>query len=353
MEVAYVIESRCEILFFSSPIQSESIMDFNFKNATLAKIPLSKIRENKEALRTVVEKDTEEYQQLVQSVRRNGVMQPISVREITDPATGEALYGLIDGLHRFNAAMDAGLSEIPAHVGSIQEGDLIEAQILANVHKIETKPVQYTKALLKILGANPLMTMMELATRLSRSPSWLAERLQLLKLSKNIQELVDNDTLGLTNAYALAKLPEDKQADMLQQAISKSPAEFVPAANNIIKEINQAKREGRRAETDKFIPTVRLQRLASIRDEHDFAVKNPEQSKLVVAAKSNGVTTIEGAIAFALSWVLHIDPTSVAADEAKWKADKEAKAKAAEDRKAKKELAKQSATAAVAEAATV
>ena len=326
-------------------------MDFDFKNATQGKIPLSKIRENAEALRTTVEKDTEEYQQLVDSVKKRGILNPILVREIKDPATGDILYGLIDGLHRFNAAMDAGLTEIPAQIGSLEEGDLLEAQILANVHRIETKPVQYSKALLKILGANPLLTMTELAGRLSRSDTWLTERLGLTKLTKAIQEMVDNNTLGLTNAYALAKLPEDKQAELLQQAISKSPAEFVPMATTVQKEIAAAKREGRKAETDKFIPTARLQRLASIKDEADIANKLPDQSKVILAAKANGVTTVEAAIAYALNWTLHMDPESIKADENKWKADKEAKAAAAAKRAEEKAKKKSEAGAAAAVAA--
>lgn len=326
-------------------------MDFNFKNATLTKIPLAKIRENVEALRTTVEKDTEGYQQLVDSVRKRGILNPILVREIKDPATGEPLYGLIDGLHRFNAAMDAGLTEIPAQVGSLEEGDLLEAQILANVHRIETKPVQYSKALLKILGANPLLTMVELAGRLSRSPAWLNERLGLVKLKKEIAAMVDDGTLGLTNAYALAKLPEDKQVDLLQQAIAKSPAEFVPHATSIQKEIANAKREGRKADTETFKPVARLQRLASIRDEADLASKAPDQSKLIHSAKANGVKTVDEAIAYALSWVLHLDPESVKADQAKYEADKKAKEEAARKRKEEKERKKSEAGAAASAAA--
>lgn len=323
-------------------------MDFDFKNATLGRISLSKIRENAEALRTTVEKDSEEYVQLVDSVKKKGILNPILVREIKDPATGDTLYGLIDGLHRFNAAMDAGLTEIPAQIGSLEEGDLLEAQILANVHRIETKPVQYSKALLKILGANPLLTMTELAGRLSRSDTWLTERLGLTKLAKSIQEMVDNNTLGLTNAYALAKLPEDKQTELLQQAISKSPAEFVPMATTVQKEIAAAKREGRKAETDKFMPTARLQRLATIKDQADLATKVPDQCAVIIGAKANGITTVEAAIAYALGWTLHMDPESIKADENKWKADKEAKKAAAEKRAADKEKKKTEAAATVA-----
>lgn len=323
-----------------------TLPDYDFRNARLEKIPLKLIRENTEALRTQVDKEDEQYKGLVDSVKNHGIMNPISVREIIDPATNEMLYGLVDGLHRFNAAMDAGLSEIPAQITTMDEANLVEAQILGNVHKIETKPVQYTKALLRILGSNPLLTLTELAARLSRSTTWLTERLQLVKLTEAIQKLVDSGELTLTNAYALTKLPPDKQNELLQQALGQSPAAFVPLATNVLKEVQAAKREGRKSETQTFKPVERLQRLPAIRDQKDLAVSSPDTSPIVASAKKHGIKTVADAIAFALKWVLHADPDSVAADEAQWNADQKAKAdKAAERAAAKKKEADEKAAA--------
>lgn len=98
-------------------------------------IPLSKIRENPVALRSV-NRTSPDYLGLVDSIKQVGVMSSISVRELKDPATGDVLYGLIDGLHRFSAAQDAGLSEIPAQIKTFNEAAILEAQIIANAHKI-------------------------------------------------------------------------------------------------------------------------------------------------------------------------------------------------------------------------
>lgn len=323
-------------------------LEFNFKHTVPKRIPVALIRENTEALRVSVDKTKPEYQELVDSVRKRGVMNAILVREIKDPATGGTLYGLIDGLHRYNAAMDAGLDEINASVGSLDDGDMLEAQILANVHKIETKAAQYSKALIKILGANPLLTIEELAGRLSRSPKWLRERLGLVKLNKDIQEKVDDNTLGLTNAYALAKLSPAKQAELLNSALAKSPAEFVAQAENVRKEEAKAKREGRPAVAT-FQPSERLQKLGLIKAERAILDTNPAESSIVKAAKANGVTTIEQMAAYFANWVLHLDPVSIAADKAAYDAEK-AQQKADADRKKQireraKELAEQEVTA--------
>ncbi len=316
-------------------------VDFNFKNTTLARIPIDKIRENADALRVSVNKEDVNYQLNLDSVKKRGVMLPILVREIKDPVSGETLYGLIDGLHRLNWAMDAGMTEIPANIGSLDEADLLEAQIIANVAKIETKAVQYTKALIRILGANPLMTIGELASRLSRDTTWLTNRLGLLKLTPKIQALVDDNTLKLTNAYALSRLPEEKQEELLNQAISQPPTQFCGMADNLRKEIATAKREGRKAEGDKFIPNPRLQRLAVIKDEQAFlAAGQFDQSKIVLLAKSEGITTVEGAIALAASWMLHLDPASLKADEADFRAEKAAAADKARIAKEKKDAEK-------------
>jgi ParB family transcriptional regulator, chromosome partitioning protein len=99
----------------------------------LAHIPISKIRENPVALRSV-NRTTEEYTGLVDSIRRSGVLNPVLVREVQDPDTKDIVYGLIDGLHRFTASQDAGQDTIPAQITSMEDAAVLEAQILANVH---------------------------------------------------------------------------------------------------------------------------------------------------------------------------------------------------------------------------
>lgn len=287
---------------------------FTFANTTLEKIPLSKIKENTESLRTVVDKQTPEYVEMVDSVRKRGIMNPILVRELKDPVSGETVYGLIDGLHRFNAAMDAGLSEIPAQIGSLTDGDLLEAQILANVHRIETKPVQYTKAIVKVMSANPLMTKAELCSRLSKSPAWLDQRLGLLDLEKKIQVLVDEGNIGLANAYQLAKLPEDKQLELATQAASMSPAEFIPMANAIAKEIATARRQGRTANTDDFVPYPHLRKLKDFEIEaKEFTAGSGRLRKL--NADYNPTNNVDKVMQLAIDFAMHMDPVSQLEDK--------------------------------------
>lgn len=316
-------------------------------DSTLKSIPVDKIRENPVALRTV-NRSSEEYLGLVDSIRRNGILNPILVREVKDPSTGETLYGLIDGLHRFTASQDAGLSEIPAQVRSMEDAEILEAQILANVHKVETKPVEYAKQLTRILSQNPMLTASELASRLSKSSSWLSERLGLTKLAENISSLVDEGKINLSNAYALAKLPPEEQPNFLDRAMTMTPQEFVPTCTARVKEIRDAKRAGRDAAPAGFTPVAHLRKMSELKDElqsgnvaniliHKFHANTPQQAAKLM-----------------LEWALHLDPESIEAAKAKDAARKEELKAAAEKRKKEREdkKAKEAADKAVAAGAS-
>ena len=134
----------------------------------LKNITLSEIRENKAALRQV-NRQSEEYVELVESVRENGVFNAIVVRPIVDEETKETYYGLVDGLHRYSAACDAGQKTIPASVLDLTDAESLEAQIIGNIHKIETKPVEYSRSLQRLMAANPLLTISDMASKLSKS----------------------------------------------------------------------------------------------------------------------------------------------------------------------------------------
>jgi ParB/RepB/Spo0J family partition protein len=307
---------------------------------SLLTLKISDIRENPNALRPV-NRQTEEYLSLVSSIKRDGILNPIVVRECKDPETGETFYSLVDGLHRFSAAKDAGLDTIPVHCKEMADAQVLEAQILANVHKIETQPVQYSKALVRILTLNPLMTMVELAERLSKSPKWIADRLSLTKLIPEIQHLVDEDKINLTNAYSLAKLPADEQANFLDRSMTMKPEEFLPTVNNRVKELREASRQGRDPNKE-FEPIAILRKMAEIKEE-----MTSKAAQKLLLSKVNP-QTVEEAFSLAVSWVLHLDPVSVQAQIDRDKQRKEELATQKEQRKKERELKQRREAAALA-----
>ena len=301
---------------------------------TLKHINVSDIHEPDEALRKV-DRENEDYLGLVESVRNDGVMTPITVREVQ---TEEGvIYGLVDGLQRLTASRDAGVAEIPCHIIEVAEAELIEAQIIANVHKVETRPVEYSQGLLKVLSRNPLLTRSELAARLAKTPTWLSERLGLLKLSEDVGSLVDEGKIALSNAYALAKLASvapDEQADFVDRALTMPPAQFAPTVNARIKEIRDAKRKGKDASPSEFQPVAIIRSRAELVAEVETAGVGPA---LCAECK---VDSVNDAFALGVKWAVNLDPLSVEVQKAKDEERKLNRARAKEKAKAERQRKK-------------
>jgi len=303
-------------------------------------LSMALIEESEVALRGV-DRKSDDYLQLAQSVSSNGVLEPILVREIKK---GDAtFYGLINGLQRYTAAKDAGLTEIPAHIVSISDGDLMQAQIITNLHRVETKPAQYSVQLRRLISANPLLTMQDLAEMLAASVQWLNDRLSLTKLHKDIQALVDSDELKLANAYALAKLPVDEQKEYLDRALTDKSNEFTSVVAQRVKEIKDARREGREPRSQEFVAIERAQSLSDLKAERStFA-------KLAAVLKQAGAKTPEQGAKACLDWVLRMDTQSVEEQKVKYEQKKKERlesrdrAKKERDRRATDEAAKKQA----------
>lgn len=287
--------------------------------ANVKTVPLSSIRENPVALRTV-NRECEEYQGLLDSMRAKGFIGAIIGREKTDEA-GDTFYEIVDGLHRYSAAKDLDLPEISVDVQDLTDTQVLEAQIMMNIHRIETRPVEYTKQLRKILKANPDLTEAELASNLGKSTKWLQDRLGLTKLDTRVQELVDDGKINLSNAYALAKLGPDDQVDFIDRAVSMPQDEFKSQVNARVKEVREARQRGEDAPASTFEPRAFLQKVGVIKDEME--------SGAVGSRLTQGLSSAEEGFRRAVEWVLHLDPESVeeqrVADEARRRAREEAK----------------------------
>lgn len=298
-------------------------------------IPLGLIRESKDALRAV-DVESVKFLGLVDSIKTVGVMNPVVVRPSGEAAES---YVLVDGLHRFKASQAAGKAEIPANVITMDDAELMDAQLIANLHRVDTKPAEYSKHLLRMLAHNPYLTESDLAKKLSVPVEWLKERLSLTSLNEEYHALVDNGTIPLMSAYSLAKLPKEEQPNFIDRACTEKASDFVPQAAQRIKELKAAKSQGRSPEAPKFEPQEKLQTIAVVRDEY--------HSGNLAKALTAGLSTAEEGFKLAIAWALHMDERSIAQQKAKWDAkqaeneEKKAKAKAEREARKKEEEAKQ------------
>lgn len=308
----------------------------------LVEISLDKVRENPDAIRNV-NRQSEEYQGIVESIRIAGFNGVVTVRPV--PNTDE--FVIVDGMHRYCAAKDAGLEMIPATVVDMSEGEAIEYSIMANVHNKTTTATEYCNGCLKLLALNPMLTEAELAAKLGKSPTWLGNILRLNKIeNEDILALINEGKINLSNAYALAKLPPEEMADFITEAQTQAPEEFIPAVNERVKAIRDAKRKGEDASGPEFTPAEWLQKMKDIKEQRDTG----EVATALIAETE--ITSAKDGFILALNWALHADPFSIAEQKAAWEEKQAVKAEKAKQREAEKAAKKkEKAEAALKEAA--
>lgn len=297
------------------------------KSPDLRVVPIDKIRTNPVALREV-KRDSEEYLRFAADIAKRGVINPISVTLQVDEATKDEFYQIVDGLHRYSGALDGDLEEVPVTVLDLDEVSRIETQIAMNLQKIHTNPVDYTKALQRMMNLEPTMTVQNLADRVNASPSFVMQRFSLLKLDAPIQKLVNDGEIKLANAFALAKLPVEHQHAWTDNAMTQQPSEFVPAVNQRAKEVKEAAKAGRATGAPTFVAAPRLRKLVDFKTEF-------EQRKIAPAlcAEFNCSTAVEG-FNLAIDWALRMDPHALAAAKAKFEANQKQKDEDAKKREA-------------------
>jgi ParB family chromosome partitioning protein len=141
--------------------------------------------------------------ELADSIKANGVIQPIIVR----PFQGG--YQLIAGERRFRAAQMAGLNRIAAIVRAVTDEQLFEWSLVENIHRRDLNPIERAKAYQRYLGAFAL-TQAEASQRLGEDRSVIANYLRLLDLPEDLRQMLVDGQITMGHARAILSLPSDE-----------------------------------------------------------------------------------------------------------------------------------------------
>ena len=184
--------------------------------------------------------DESKLNELAQSIKSNGMIQPIIVRR-----HGER-FQIIAGERRWRAAQKAELQKVPCIVKDIPESSVLELSLIENIQREELNPIEEARAYKKLL--EQLETSQEeIARRVGKDRSSITNSLRLLKLPDEIQNLVEEDKLSMGHARALLSLTSlDQQMFLASEAIRKalSVRETEKRVKNIRKRPEQGLREG-------------------------------------------------------------------------------------------------------------
>ncbi len=178
--------------------------------AHFAELPVASIRPNPKQPR--VNFDEDELQELIDSIREIGVLQPVVVRPAEDG------YELIMGERRWRATQEAGLDSIPAIIRVTEDQDLLRDALLENLHRSALNPLEEAAAYRQLLDDFGC-THEELATRIARSRPQISNTLRLLNLPPLVQRRVAANVLSAGHARALLGLPDSEQIERLAQRI--------------------------------------------------------------------------------------------------------------------------------------
>ena len=156
--------------------------------------------------------DPERLDELAASIRAQGVIQPIVVREISRDR-----YELIAGERRWRAAQKAGLTEIPALIKEVPDQAVVAMALIENIQRENLSPLEEAQALSRLIQEFHL-THQETADAVGRSRAAVSNLLRLLDLPAEVKRLLDERKLDMGHARALATLPEDRATLLALQA---------------------------------------------------------------------------------------------------------------------------------------
>jgi ParB family transcriptional regulator, chromosome partitioning protein len=185
----------------------------------LAKLPLDLLQRGRYQPR--VDMRAETLTELADSIRAQGVVQPIVVRPLAAPGNGESQrYEIIAGERRWRAAQMAGLTEIAAVIRAIPDEAAIAVALIENIQRENLNPLEEARALTRLITEFGV-THQEAAAAVGRSRATVSNLLRLLELSPEVCELVERRELEMGHARALLALNQPRQQTEVALLVAK------------------------------------------------------------------------------------------------------------------------------------
>ena len=198
------------LLGAASAARGETVPDLAIAE-TLRQLPVEQIQRGRYQPRQDLREDT--LQDLAESIRAQGVVQPVVVRPI-----GEDRYELIAGERRWRAAQLVGLREVPAVVRQVSDRAAIAMALIENIQREDLNPLEEATALQRLIAEFEL-THQQAAEAVGRSRTAVTNLLRLLELTEDVRQLVRDRKLDMGHARALLPLPAPLQREAAHQVL--------------------------------------------------------------------------------------------------------------------------------------
>ena len=252
-----------------------SVQDEKKANDSEQVIKITMIEPNREQPRKNFDEDA--LQELADSIKQFGLIQPILVQDRKDH------YEIIAGERRWRAAKIAGLKEVPVIIRDLTEQEIVEISLIENIQRENLNPIEEAQAFKKLLTEFNLKQD-EVAERVSKSRTAVTNSMRLLKLCDEVQQMVIDEMISTGHARALLSIEDTEQQYTVAQKIFDVKWSVRDVAT-VVKNLNKPKTEKVKAEKNKSLESI----------YQDMAEKMKESlgTKVNIVSKENGSGKIE------------------------------------------------------------
>ncbi|MCR5480006.1 MAG: ParB/RepB/Spo0J family partition protein [Ruminococcus sp.] len=177
-------------------------------------VSISLVEPNKNQPRTKF--DDEKIAELTQSIKQNGILQPILVTPLDNGG-----YRIVAGERRWRAARGAGLKEIPVYIRKLDDKQVMQLALIENVQRQDLSPIEEARAYRQLMDEYK-MTQQEVSEAVGKSRSVIANSLRLLMLCEPVVELLEKGELTVGHAKMLAGITDAQEQKTIAQLAVKN-----------------------------------------------------------------------------------------------------------------------------------
>ncbi len=221
--------------------------------------------------------DEDALQELADSIKQFGLIQPILVQDRKDH------YEIIAGERRWRAAKMAGLKEVPVIIRSYSEQEIMEISLIENIQREDLNPIEEAQAYKRLLEEFHLKQD-EVAERVSKSRAAVTNSMRLLKLSDEVQQMLIDDMISTGHARALLAIDNPEEQYNTAQRIFDEKLS-VREVEKLVKNLNKPVKPAKKATDNSTMDAIYL----DIEDK----LKQRLSTKVTVTSKGEGAGKIE------------------------------------------------------------
>ena len=239
-------------------------------------VNIAKVEPNRDQPRKNFDEDS--LQELSESIRQFGVLQPLLVQDKGD------YYAIVAGERRWRASKLAGLKEVPVIIKDLTDQEIVEISLIENIQREDLNPIEEAMAYKRLLNEFHLKQD-EVAERVSKSRTAVTNSMRLLKLDERVQQMVIDDMISTGHARALLGIYDtEKQYIVAQQIFDEKLS--VRETEKLVKKLQKQKLEPEKEKPADDTMTIIYQDL-------EQKLKNIMGTKVSIRQKGNHKGKIE------------------------------------------------------------